>query len=92
MHSIISSSEVYDNIDWNDAVAKDFFGAASGSYTIPDEYRADIQREPTLPPRSSCIANTACQMLSSKLNSCGRANGTIHTLPHGSLGDNYDFG
>lgn len=48
-HTVMNMPEIYNNIDWDDVVTKDFFGAASGKYQIPDDRRKQIQRKGARP-------------------------------------------
>ncbi|KAL8720304.1 MAG: hypothetical protein Q9225_002816 [Loekoesia sp. 1 TL-2023] len=43
-YKLAQQPELYNNIDWNDQVIKDFFGPNSNNYKIPDDTRAEIQQ------------------------------------------------
>jgi hypothetical protein len=48
-HTIMNMPGIYNNIDWDDVVTKDFFGAACGKYKIPHDRRKQIQRKGARP-------------------------------------------
>ncbi|KAL9585289.1 MAG: hypothetical protein Q9212_001613 [Teloschistes hypoglaucus] len=43
-YKLAQQAELYNNIDWNDQVMKDFFGPNSKAYKIPPDTRAEIQQ------------------------------------------------